>query len=299
MPAVNPEILVWARETAGLSPEEAVRKLAISDTRKGAALERLAGYESGAEDPSRALLARMAKQYRRPLLTFYLPEPPPKGDRGADFRAQAGEAPVRDAAILDALIREMRARQSMVRDLLEDDDDAEPLPFVGSCAIADGQAAVLDALRALLKIDLADYRAQQNASVAFDFLRNAAERKGIFVLLKGDLGSQHTAIELEIFRGFSIADNIAPFIVINGRDARTAWPFTLLHEIVHLLLGQTGVSGGRAESDIERFCDDVAGRFLLPDYEVGEIGVNGIGEMDVIAERISKFVRQCRSIALS
>ena len=51
MPTVNPEILVWARETAGLMPEEATKKLAIRDTKKTTALDRLAGYESGAEDP--------------------------------------------------------------------------------------------------------------------------------------------------------------------------------------------------------------------------------------------------------
>lgn len=294
MPAVNPEILVWARETAGLTPQEAVKKLAIRDTRKATALDRLAGYETGAEDPSRPLLTRMSKQYRRPLLTFYLPAPPPKGDRGADFRTLTEEVPARDAAILDALIREMRARQSMVRDALESDEDAAPLPFIGSHNIADGQLAVLDSLRNLLNIDLADYRAQRNIDAAFDFLRDAAERQGIFVLLKGDLGSHHTAIEPEIFRGFSIADEMAPFIVINDRDAHAAWSFTLLHEIVHLILGQTGLSGQRAENEIERFCDDVASEFLLPNDESERINIKNIGETEIIAERISEFANQCQ-----
>ena len=294
MPAVNPEILVWARETAGLTPQEAVRKLAIRDTRKATALDRLAGYESGAEDPSRPLLTRMSKQYRRPLLTFYLPAPPPKGDRGADFRTLTEEVPARDAAVLDALIREMRARQSMVRDALESDDDAAPLPFVGSRAIADGQPAVLDALRLLLNIDLNDYRKQRNAGAAFDFLRDAAEKQGIFVLLKGDLGSHHTAIKPEIFRGFSIADEMAPFIVINDRDAHTAWSFTLLHEMVHLILGQTGVSGQQTENEVERFCDDAASEFLLPNDETESINIKNIGATDIIAERISEFADQRR-----
>ena len=294
MPAVNPEILVWARETAGLTPQEAVRKLGIRDTRKATALQRLAGYESGAEDPSRPLLTRMSKQYRRPLLTFYLPAPPPKGDRGADFRTLPNEVPARQAAILDTLIREMRARQSMVRDALESDDDAALLPFIASRTIADGRPAVLDALRRLLSIDLNDYRHQRNVSAAFDFLRDAAERQGIFVLLKGDLGSHHTAIELEIFRGFSIADEMAPFIVINDRDAHAAWSFTLLHEIVHLILGQTGVSGQRAENEVERFCDDVASEFLLVGDEIEKINIKNIGEINVIAERISEFADQRR-----
>ena len=292
MPTVNPKILVWARETAGLTPQEAVKKLAIRDTKKATALDRLDGYETGAEDPSRPLLTRMSKQYRRPLLTFYLPEPPPKGDRGADFRTRPDEVPARDAAILDTLIREMRARQSMVRDVLEYDEDAAPLPFIASRNIADGQPAVLDALRRLLNIDPAAYRAQRNASAAFDFLRDAAEGQGIFVLLKGDLGSHHTAIKPEIFRGFSIADEMAPFIVINDNDARAAWSFTLLRESVHLILGQTGVSGGSVENDTTRFCDDVASKFLLPDYGIGGIGVKDASEINVSAGRISEFANQ-------
>lgn len=34
MPNVNPEILIWARETAGLTSEEAAGKLGFQDSRK-------------------------------------------------------------------------------------------------------------------------------------------------------------------------------------------------------------------------------------------------------------------------
>jgi transcriptional regulator with XRE-family HTH domain len=71
MPRVNPEILSWARETAGLSRGEAVEKLGINDARGVAAVDRLAAIESGAAEPSRPLLLKMARHYRRPLVTFY------------------------------------------------------------------------------------------------------------------------------------------------------------------------------------------------------------------------------------
>ena len=177
----------------------------------------------------------------------------------------------------------------MVRALLEDEEEASPLDFVGSRTIGDGRAAVLDVLRSLFKVRLADYRRQSNAGAAFEFLRSRAEEEGIFVLLKSDLGSYQTAIALEVFRGFSIADNIAPFIVINERDARAAWTFTLLHEMVHLILGQTGVSGRQAENETERFCDDVAGDFLLPEQEITELDLRCAKEIGAIAERITEF----------
>ena len=83
----------------------------------------------------------------------------------------------------------------------------------------------------------------------------------MFVLLAGNLGSHHSAIPVSAFRGFAIADPIAPFIVINDGDAKAAWSFTLLHELAHLWLGATGVSGGVPEMQIERFCWDAAGEF--------------------------------------
>ena len=138
--------------------------------------------------------------------------------------------------MLDALVREVRARQGMVRAVLEDEDEAEPLPFIGSHRIEDGPEAVLASLKSLLGL-------AKNIEPAVELLRRRAEAAGIFVLLKGDLGNHVSAIDTSIFRGFSIADKVAPFVVINDQDARPAWSFTLLHETVHLLLGQTGVSG--------------------------------------------------------
>ena len=47
MPNVNHEILRWARETAYLTPEEAVEKLGIGDAKGIAAVRRLAALEAG------------------------------------------------------------------------------------------------------------------------------------------------------------------------------------------------------------------------------------------------------------
>ena len=55
-------------ETAGLTPEEAVQKLDINDARGVAASDRFVALEFGDEQPTRAMLVKMAKQYRRPLL---------------------------------------------------------------------------------------------------------------------------------------------------------------------------------------------------------------------------------------
>ncbi len=289
MPRVNPEILVWARETAGLSLEKAAPKLQFRDTRRATAVDKLTALEAGWEAPTRPVLVRMAQQYRRPLLTFYLSQPPERGERGEDFRTLPAGHSAADDALLDALVRDVRARQSMVRAVLEDIEEAIPLDFIGSHRMADGPAAVLASLRTLLDVDLAEYRKQRTPTAAFGLLRASAENAGIFVLVKGNLGSHHTDIvDTDIFRGFAIADDVAPFVIINQHDARSSWSFTLLHELTHLILGQTGVSGARAENDIERFCDDIASEFLLPKEESKGLDFFGSESFEEIIENITQ-----------
>ena len=290
MPKVNHEILKWARETAGLSREEAARKLAIRDARGVKAVDRLAALESGETEPTRPTLVKMAGQYRRPLLTFYLSEQPRMGERDAGFRTLSSDRPSGDEALVDALIRDAHVRQSMVRAALEDEDEAERLQFVGSRSMSDDRSSVLSALGSLLDMPVEALYAQRGANAAFNLLRTEIEDNGVFVLLKGDLGSYHTAIDTEVFRGFVIADDVAPFIVINDRDARPAWSFTLLHECVHLILGQSGMGSDWTESSLERFCDDIAGEFLLPADELKRLEISSASQSDSIVEqRISEF----------
>lgn len=295
MPDLNPEILRWARDTAGLSLEEAASKLGIDDARGVSGPERLAALETGEKQPSRPLLLKMAKQYRRPLLTFYLPAPPRMGERGQDFRSLPPEHSRRDDALVDTLVRDVRARQGMVRALLEAEDEAQPLSFVGSMAMSDGVPAVLASIVGSLGLDRAQFRHglphDRRAKKGFPYLREKAERVGVYVLLIGNLGSHHSSFDLESFRGFALADPVAPFIVINDQDAETAWSFTLLHELAHIWLGQTGVSGAAPTTELEQFCNDVAGNFLLPSDEIAREKALGVASFDEVVRRIGEIAQ--------
>jgi Zn-dependent peptidase ImmA (M78 family)/DNA-binding XRE family transcriptional regulator len=277
MTRFNPEVFRWARESAGLEPEDAARSIGI-------AAASLKAIEGGEKEPSRTMLSNMARVYRRSLLTLYLPAPPKKGDRGEDFRTVVAERSVEAEADVDALVRDLRARQSLVRTVLEDDEDARPLDFVGSAKMDDGVTVLREAIEKLLGITRTEYRTEKDAESAFNLLRDKAERAGVFVLLVGNLGSHHSTIPVGAFRGFAIADRLAPFIVINDGDAKAAWSFTLLHELAHLFLGATGVSGGGdPEMKIEKFCNDVAGEFLLPRAEIEKVDLTGLDANEQIA----------------
>lgn len=270
MPAVNPEILTWARETAGLSLEAAAKAINLTDTQRTTGVEKLVALEQGEAEPSRSELLRMSERYRRSLVVFYLDAPPKRGDRGQDFRTLPDSRTTAEDALLDALIRDLQTRQTLVKAVLED-EEAQPLPFVGSVRIEGGVESGAQRIQSTIDFDLKSFRAANTAENTFTYLRNRIESVGIFVLLAGDLGSHHTAIPIETFRGFAIADPIAPFVVINNQDARSARSFTALHETAHVWLGTTGVSGTSADSRIEQFCNDVAGEILLPRYELEEL----------------------------
>ena len=94
-----------------------------------------------------------------------------------------------------------------------------------------------------------------------------------------------------MFRGFAIADPMAPFVVVNDQDAKAAWSFTLLHELAHLWLGVSGVSGVTPNGNTEKFCNDVAAATLISPGEINAIALNGT---PADAAAISAFAAQCR-----
>ena len=74
-------------------------------------------------------------------------------------------------------------------------------------------------------------------------------------------------------RGFAIAKKTLPVIVVNGRDGSEGGKvFTLLHELCHVLLGESAISNGTGEDPrlptadqrVERFCDRDAAATLMP-----------------------------------
>ena len=291
MPNVNPDILRWARETAGLSPEVAAKKLGINDARGIDAAARLLALESGEVAPTRPMLAKMAKHYRRPLLVFYMKNIPPRGDLGEDFRTLPESVDLIQEGIVDAVVRDISARQSLVRGSLESADQAEPLPFIGSMRRQDGVKAVVDSIRTTLNFNLEAFRSEPGPRSAFAYLRSCVETSGVFVILVDNLGSWLTTIGVNAFRGFALADDVAPFVAINANDSPGAWSFTLLHEIAHLWIGKSGLSGGTAKRGVEKFCEDIAAEFLLPRAEAANLGISETSPFEVDAARIAEFAR--------
>ena len=300
---ISPLMLTWARETAGLSVQEAAKLLGLNSSTRGTASEKLEAFECGEVKPTRNQLFKIAATYKRPLTAFYCLKPPIAGDRGEDFRTMDKPVSKREVALLNALLRDIHVRQDMVKSILEDDEDVQRLAFVGSVPVTLSVPDAAKIIRQTLgfgQSDISEYSPNSVGSL-FAALRERAENIGVFVLLAGNLGSYHTNISEQVFRGFAIADNIAPFIVINDQDAIPARSFTLIHELTHIFMGSTGVSSSPSTitpstgpARIERFCNDVAGEFLLPEDSLHDIGMR----VDVeVASQLIQDIASSRKVS--
>lgn len=282
---MNPILIKWAREQAGLDISEAASALELSTP------EKLSAIESGSKAPSRSVLLRMVKTYRRPLLFFYLEKPPLISDKGHDFRTLPAGRVIRDDFLVETLLRQIKARQDLVKSLVVDEEENGALSFVKSATSRDSPLEVSNSIQTALKFNLTEFRRCKSVEEAFDYIRNKAEEIGIFVLLIGNLGSHHTAISARTYRGFAIADEFAPFVVINDQDTKVAWAFTLLHELAHIWLGQDGISGGYSENQIEKICNQIASNILLPEQDIQQLELEGILCDDDLLDAISEFAR--------
>lgn len=93
------------------------------------------------------------------------------------------------------------------------------------------------------------------------------------------------------FRGFALVDEYAPLIFINGADFTSAQMFTLIHELVHIWIGEGGVSNFEVMQplpiEIERYCNAVAAEVLVPRAELTKYWPLVRGVANPFADRTS------------
>jgi Zn-dependent peptidase ImmA (M78 family) len=114
----------------------------------------------------------------------------------------------------------------------------------------------------------------------------------------------HRALNVHEFRGFAMGDRYAPLIFMNSSDANSAKIFTLIHELAHLWIAQSGISDidldKTSDNRTEKFCNSVSAEVLTPqdeflrfwDFHVS-IGENCSKEASLF--RVSTFVTARRA----
>ena len=254
---VEPAVLRWARETAGVAVEDAARRVQVKP-------EALAAWEAGEARPTMTKLRTLANFYKRPLSVFFLPQPPAEPPLNVhDFRQLPGIVAGAFSSALHIQLRRARERRELALDLLRDLE--QPLPsFDLHAELGDDPEELGARLREALGVDLAAQVRWTGAYDAFNAWRARIESAGVLVF-------QMSRVSLEEARGFSLADELLPVIAVNAKDPPNARAFTMLHELCHVALQRSGICEHdedrllpSEERRVEIFCNRVAGAALVP-----------------------------------
>lgn len=254
---VNPELLTWARERAGLDT------LALAGR-----FPKLTEWESGERQPTLRQLEDFARAVHVAVGYLFLPSPPQEPLPIPDFRTVADREVSRPSPNLLDTIYLCQQRQEWFRDYAR--VHALPkLDFVGSTTSQEATENVAEAMRQAIGLSIAERQRLHTWTDALRQMIAKAEDAGVLVMASGVVGSNsHRKLSVEEFRGFALADDLAPLVFINGADSKAAQMFTLAHELAHLWLGESGISdpetGRLAGQSIERWCNAVAAEFLMP-----------------------------------
>jgi len=261
---LQPEVLRWARERAGLSQEELAKKFPIN-------VDRVTEWEETGKI-SIAQADKLAAKTYTPLGYLYLSEPPDEPLPIRDFRTRGDGLPKRPSPDLLDTVYKMQRRQSWMQDDLIE-GGADPLEFVGAYSLMDDHTEIAAAMRVALGLTDGWGEEIDTWSEALGRLRIRSDEAGILVVSNGVVGnSTRRKLDRTEFQGFALVDEYAPLVFVNAADFKTAQMFTLAHEVAHLFVGEEGLSLFDrllpVDHSTERFCNRVAAEFLVPQEEL-------------------------------
>jgi Zn-dependent peptidase ImmA (M78 family)/transcriptional regulator with XRE-family HTH domain len=276
---VKPEMLVWARERAGLETNDLERRF-----------PKINAWETEEIQPTIKQLEDFARAVHVPFGYLFLPAPPDEPLPIPDFRTVDGRGVRRPSPELLDMIYACQERQGWYKEfsLTTRQPEAE---FVGSARLQDRAVAVAASMAETLGFDLEARATCQTWEEALRLFIAQADSIGVLVMVSGVvLSNNNRKLDPEEFRGFALADRRAPLIFVNGSDSKSAQMFTLAHELAHLWLGSTAVSdasaapnGGHRREEV--WCNAVAAELLVPlealrdDLRQDETVENAIGRL--------------------
>lgn len=260
---VNPNILAWARERAGFAVSDIADKMKIKQ-------DKVLAWEAGEKKPTFRQAQKFADKTFIPFGYLFLNEPPREPLPIPDLRT-VGDHPVGSfsLALKDTIHATIERRDWYHEYRLE--QGLPVLNWVGQLTFGNVEEAVAT-VRTLLN-EHSTARPTQFHQY-FNQLIERMEALGVLVMRNSVVGNNTSrSLNPQEFRGFASAHPHAPVIFINTADVTQAWTFTLMHEFIHLMLGESGVSdlSHKNDNQIEKFCNQVAAEFLVPSAEITKL----------------------------
>lgn len=255
--AINPKLIAWARERSGREPLDLMGRF-----------PKLPEWERGEIRPTLRQLEDFARAVYVPVGYLFLSEPPEEGLPIPDFRTVRDRDIARPSPNLLDTLYLCQQRQEWYRSYARM-HGLEPLAFVGNTQMDGPIVEVAERIRQALGISIAERQRLPSWTDALRQLVARAEDAGVLVMASSIVGSNsRRKLDVEEFRGFALVDDLAPLMFINAADSKAAQMFTLVHELAHLWLGESGVSdveaGRLPDQAVERWCNSVAAEILMP-----------------------------------
>lgn len=245
--------------------------------------KKIGAWISGESNPTFRQLESLAKFLRVPLGYMFLMKPPKDDLIESEFRTIGNKIPIISKDLQDTLYIMVRKKN-----WLSEHRRAKGWGKLLHDKISNlGKA---DAHLAKSYIDLEEfwYRDQKNNDVAFKYLRQKLEDKGIIVMQSGVVGSDNRrSLNVEEFRGFLLYDDIAPLIFINSNDSKAGKIFTLIHEYIHFLLQEDDIF--LDEDSDETSINKITAEFLMPTAHILEQWDGSKPELGQIEELSNMF----------
>lgn len=266
--SLQPSVLQWARERARVIRDELARKMQVN-------VDRVVEWEETGSI-SVAQVDRLAERTHTPLGLLYLSKPPEDKLPIPDFRTRhVDTSPLRASLDLLETVYTMQRRQDWMRDDLIESGE-EPLEFVGAFSRKSSHVEVASAMRDVLRMPIGWAEDISTWMAALRFLRSKLDAAGVLVVFNGVVGnSTSRKLDPDEFQGFALVDDYAPLIFVNNADFISAKMFTLVHELAHVFVGESGVSQFErmqpSQNDTERFCDQAAAEFLVPESSLRDL----------------------------
>ena len=254
---VKPELFRWARQRAGIDPETLVKRF-----------PKYREWESGEIQPTFKQLEQLAKATHAPIGSFFLSQPLEEPVPLPDLRTVGNRFVGRPSVDLLDTVYLCQQRQDWYREFARMEGE-DPLPFVGSATPGSDVESTASRMRAALGLELEERRAMGSWTDGLRCFIEQADSLGVLVMVSGIVGNNtHRKLDPDEFRGFALADDLAPLVFINGADTKAAQMFTLAHELAHIWLGESALSDLEPASapshEIEMWCNRVAAELLVP-----------------------------------
>jgi Zn-dependent peptidase ImmA (M78 family) len=258
---ITGDILCWARERSGLTYADIAHSLRVE-------INEVRAWEYGESYPPFGKAQDLAHLLRIPFGYLFLSKRPSDDAPIPDFRTVTDRAPSALSPDFMEVLDHVLLQQEWYREYSEQ-DSLRTLNFVGRFRIEAGADLVARDLRNYLLIDDALRRGCRDWRAYLARLSENAQGAGALVMRSGIVGDDTTRpLDVEEFRGFAIADPLAPVVFVNARDAVPAQIFTLIHELAHIWINQSGISNpdptNFSAHRFEKFCNKVATQVLVP-----------------------------------